>query len=144
MPSKIPILIPRGKKVLLFDGVCNLCDGFVQFVLKRDKKALYYFASLQSDIAQQLLKKHGVKNDDLSTVVLIDGDQVFTHSDVGLRVAKDLGSIYRPLYGLRHLPKSFRDKIYNWIAANRYRLFGKKEVCMLPQPEWHSRFLDVI
>ncbi len=144
MPNKIPILIPRGKKVLLYDGVCNLCDGFVQFVLKRDKKALYYFASLQSDIAQQLLKKHGIKNDDLSTVVLIEDDQVFTHSDVGLRVAKDLGAFYRPLYGLRYLPKPFRDKIYDWVAANRYRFFGKKEVCMLPEPEWHSRFLDVI
>ena len=144
MPSKIPVLIPRGKKVLLYDGVCNLCDGFVQFVLKRDKKALYYFASLQSDIAQQLLKKHGIKNDDLSTVVLIDDKKVYTHSDVGLRVAKDLGAFYKPLYGLRHLPKPFRDKIYDWIAANRYRFFGKKEVCMLPKPEWHSRFLDVI
>lgn len=144
MPNKIPILIPRGKKVLLYDGVCNLCDGFVQFVLKRDKKAIYYFASLQSDIAQQLLSKHGIENENMSTVVLIEGAEVYTHSDVGLRVAKDLGGWYAPLYGFRFLPKSFRDKIYNWVAANRYRFFGKKEVCMLPEPEWHSRFLDVL
>lgn len=144
MPRKIPILIPRGKKVILFDGVCNVCDGFVQFVLKRDKKGLFYFASLQSDIAQQLLVKHNVQVKELSTVVLIDGDKVYTHSDVALIVGKDLGGICRLFYSFRILPKGFRDKAYDLFAKNRYRLFGKKEVCMLPKREWHSRFLDVI
>lgn len=144
MSRKIPILIPRGKKVILFDGVCNVCDGFVQFILKRDKKGLFYFASLQSDIAQQLLAKHQVKIKDLSTVVLIDGDAVYTHSDVSLIVARDLAGLSRFFYVLKIFPKKFRDNFYNWFAANRYRFFGKKEVCMLPEPEWHSRFLDVI
>lgn len=144
MSHKIPILIPRGKKVILFDGVCNVCDGFVQFILKRDKKGLFYFASLQSDIAQQLLAKHQVKIKELSTVVLIDGDKVYTHSDVPLIVGKDLGGICAVFYVFRILPKKFRDIIYDWFAVNRYRFFGKKEVCMLPEPEWHSRFLDVI
>ena len=144
MPRKIPILIPRGKKVILFDGVCHFCDGFVQFILKRDTKALFYFASLQSDIAQQLLEKHQVKIKALSTVVLIDGDKVYTHSDVPLIVGKDLGGMCKIFYVLKMLPKKFRDKCYDWFAANRYRFFGKKEVCMLPEPEWHSRFLDVI
>ena len=144
MANNLPVLIPKGKKVLLFDGVCNLCDGFVQFLLKRDKKEKFYFASLQSDIAQQLLARNGITDSGLSTVVLIDGSDIYTHSDVGLRIMKELGGIYGPLYYLTVLPKKFRDRIYNWIAKNRYRFFGKKETCMLPAPEWHRRFLDII
>ena len=144
MSQKIPVLIPKGKKVILFDGVCNVCDSFVQFVLKRDKKGLFYFASLQSEIGKQLLAKHNVEVADLSTVVLIDGDKVFTHSDVVLIVGKDLGGIFQLLYPFKILPKSFRNLVYDWFARNRYRFFGKKEVCMLPKPEWRSRFLDVI
>jgi len=124
--------------------VCNVCDSFVQFVLKRDKKGIFYFASLQSAIAQQLLTKHQIKVKALSTVVLIDGNQVFTHSDVALVVAKELGGLCSLFYTFKILPKKFRDSFYNWFADNRYRFFGKKEVCMLPEPEWHSRFLDVI
>ena len=144
MPSKMPILIPRGKKIILYDGVCNVCDGFVQFILKRDKKGVFYFASLQSDIAQQLLGKHQVQIKALSTVVLIDGNKVYTHSDVPLFVGKELGGICRMFYPFKILPKKFRDVVYDWFAKNRYRFFGKKETCMLPEPEWHSRFLDVI
>lgn len=144
MPSKMPILIPRGKKIILYDGVCNVCDGFVQFILKRDKKGVFYFASLQSDIAQQLLAKHQIQVKALSTVVLIDGNKFYTHSDVPLLVGKELGGICRMFYPFKILPKKFRDVVYDWFAKNRYRFFGKKEVCMLPEPEWHSRFLDVI
>ncbi len=144
MSRKIPILIPRGKKVILFDGVCNVCDGFVQFVLKRDPKGMFYFASLQSEIGKQLLIKHKVEIADLSTVVLIDGDKVFTHSDVVLIVGKDLGGLFKLLYPFKILPKNFRNFLYDWFAKNRYRFFGKKEVCMLPKPEWRSRFLDVL
>lgn len=144
MAQKIPILIPKGKKILLFDGVCNLCDGFVQFVLKRDHKGLFIFASLQSEVGQQLLEKHQVKVQELSTVVLIDGTNVYTHSDVPLMVVKDLGSIYALFYPFKILPKQFRNRVYNWVAKNRYRFFGKKEVCMLPKPEWRNRFLDVL
>jgi len=144
MSRKIPILIPRGKKVILFDGVCNVCDGFVQFILKRDKKGLFYFASLQSEIGQQLLVKHKVAVAELSTVVLIDGNNVYTHSDVVLAISKDLGGFFQLLYPFKLLPKKFRDFSYDWFAKNRYRFFGKKEVCMLPKPEWRSRFLDVL
>ena len=144
MPSRIPILIPRGKKVILFDGVCNVCDGFVQFILKRDKKGIFYFASLQSDIAQQLLAKHQIQTKALSTVILIDGDKYYTHSDVPLVVGRELGGICQLMYPFRIIPKKIRNTFYDWFAKNRYRFFGKKEVCMLPQPEWHSRFLDII
>lgn len=144
MSKRLPILIPKGKKVLLFDGVCNICDGFVQFILKRDKKAIYVFASLQSDMAQQLLEKHGAPTNSLETVVLIDGQQVYTHSDVALEVAKDLGGIYRIFRLFSFLPKSFRNRVYDWIASNRYKWFGEKATCMLPKREWRSRFLDVL
>lgn len=144
MSAKIPILIPKGKKILLYDGVCNLCNGFVQFILKRDKKGQFYFASLQSDIAKQLLANYQVDVEFLSTTVLLDGKKAYTHSDVPLQVGKHLGSIYGVFYPLKVLPKKLRNKVYDWIAANRYRLFGKKEACMLPKPEWRSRFLDVL
>lgn len=144
MPKRLPILIPKGKKILLFDGVCNLCDGFVQFLLKRDKKGLYLFASLQSDMAKQLLEKYQVIDLGLETVVMIDGTQVYTHSDVALEVAKDLGGFYHLFSPLGFLPKKFRNRIYDWVASNRYRWFGKKESCMLPKREWRSRFLDVL
>ena len=144
MIKRLPVLIPRGKKVLLYDGVCNLCDGFVQFLLRRDKAGDYYYASLQSDIGRQLLAEHGLDADTLSTVVMIDGDRIYTHSDVGLKIARDLGGFYRLFYSLRHLPLSFRNRVYDWVARNRYRFFGKKETCMLPRPEWRSRFLDVL
>ena len=144
MAHKIPILIPRGKKVILFDGVCNVCDSFVQFVLKRDKKGQFLFASLQSEIGKQLLKKHQIEVEELSTVVLIDNDQVYIHSDVSLIVMKEIGGLYSVFYFFKFLPKNWRDRLYDWFSSNRYRFFGKKEVCMLPEPEWRSRFLDVL
>ena len=90
------------------------------------------------------MEKHNVQVADLSTVVLIDGDKAYTHSDVPLMVGKYIGGIHAFLIIFKALPKGFRNRFYNWFAKNRYRFFGKKEVCMLPKPEWHSRFLDVI
>lgn len=132
---------PTDKPILLFDGVCNLCNGFVQFVINRDPKGKFRFAALQSEIGQTLLKKANMPTEELSTVVLYENDKFYTHSSVPLRVVKKFGGAWPLLYGLVIVPKFIRDGIYNWIARNRYRWFGKRESCMIPTPELKSRFL---
>jgi len=128
--------------VLLFDGVCNLCNTFVQFVLKRDPKGIIRFASLQSDLGQQLLQHYNFPTDSLDTVVLIENGKLYSHSDVGLRVVRHLSGFWPILDIFRLVPRFLRDPFYNWIAANRYRWFGKQDHCLMPQPEWKERFLD--
>lgn len=127
--------------ILLFDGQCNLCNATVQWVLRRDKKAVFTFASLQSDVGKELLQQHGLLDIQLDSVVLVTEQRAYIHSDAPLVGARYLGFPYRMLYLLKSVPRFFRDSVYRWIAANRYRWFGKKEACMLPQPEWEHRFL---
>jgi len=128
--------------IILFDGVCNLCNGSVQFVLKRDKAAFFKFASLQSDTGQDLLKRFDLPTDDYNSFVLIEQRSVFTKSTAALRVARKLDGWWRFLYVFMVIPRPVRDAVYGFIARNRYRMFGKRETCMIPQPEWKSRFLD--
>ncbi|HMO40400.1 MAG TPA: thiol-disulfide oxidoreductase DCC family protein [Saprospiraceae bacterium] len=133
--------VPTDKPILLFDGVCNLCNGFVQFVIRRDPHGKFLFAALQSEIGRQLLRQAQLPTDEISTVVLYDKGQFYTHSDVGLRVFRQMGGLWPVLYGLMIVPKFIRDRIYNWIARNRYRWFGQRETCMIPTPELKARFL---
>jgi len=139
--SKLKDSITPTKPIILFDGVCNLCDGFVQWVIKRDLAGQFMFASLQSDAAKDLFEKHNISETDLSTVILIDGDKVYTHSDVPLQITHKIGGFWSIFYYFRWLPSPFRNAIYNWIARNRYRFFGKKDQCMIPTPNLKSRFL---
>lgn len=127
---------------LLFDGVCNLCNGFVQFVILRDKKGAFRFAPLQSDFGRKKMQEFGLDPEKLDTVIMVEDGQYYTHSDVPLRVVKKLPGLWPVLYVFVLIPKFIRDPIYNWIARNRYRWFGKKEQCMLPRPEWKDRFLS--
>lgn len=136
-----PVLHP-DHPVLLFDGVCNLCSGFVQFVIKIDPKGKFRFASLQSDLGQEILQAAGMSTDDLGTVVLVKDGDVYTHSDVALESARILGGGWQLFYVFKILPRFLRDGIYNWVARNRYRWFGKKEACWLPTPDLKRRFLD--
>lgn len=135
-----PLPNPTGP-VLLFDGVCNLCNGTVQFILKADRKQLFRFASLQSEVGQQLLHAAAYDGPPLDSVVLIKDQRVFTHSEAVLEIAHLLGGGWALLYGFQVIPKAWRDRIYTWIAQNRYRWFGKKEQCMIPSPELKERFL---
>ena len=130
--------------ILLFDGVCNLCNGFVQFVIKRDKKAVFRFAALQSDLGKELSATAGLPAHSMDTVVLYENNRFYTHSDVGLRVARRLNGLWPLAYALVIIPKFIRDGIYNLVAKNRYRWFGKRESCMVPTPELRSRFLDSV
>lgn len=128
--------------VLLFDGVCNLCNASVQWVLKRDRKGIFRFASLQSQTGQELLKAFGFSQENFDTVVLIDGEHIFTRADAPLEVVRRLGGAWSLLTVFKIIPRSVRNAVYDWVARNRYRWFGKKEACMLPRPEWKERFLD--
>ncbi len=127
--------------VLLFDGVCNLCSSSVQFVIKHDPKGKLKFAALQSEVGKQLLAKHQLSTKALSSLVLVEGDRVFTHSTGALRLSKYLSGLWPMAYGLVVIPAFLRNMVYNWIAKNRYKWFGEKTECWIPTPELKSRFL---
>ena len=127
--------------ILLFDGVCNLCNASVQWVLLRDRRATFSFAALQSETGRRLLEERGLNDQYLDTVVLVDHDRVYTRSDAAIETATRLGGWWKILSIFRFIPRPLRDGIYNWVAGNRYRWFGRQETCMLPRPEWKNRFL---
>jgi predicted DCC family thiol-disulfide oxidoreductase YuxK len=131
-----------AKYIILFDGVCNLCTGSVQFVLKRDKKKEFFFGSLQGYAGQDYLKKYQLPSNTFNSFLLIEGERIYTRSTAALRTAKHLGGGWPLLYGFIIVPKFIRDAVYNLIAKNRYRWFGQKEACWLPTPELRSRFLE--
>ncbi|MDC6388387.1 thiol-disulfide oxidoreductase DCC family protein [Maribacter sp. PR1] len=130
------------KKIILFDGVCNVCNGFVQFIIKRDKEDLFRFASLQSEIAQKLLSERTIDTQKIDSVVLIEpGVAYYLKSDAALEIGKELKG-YRTLSKILGLiPSSLRNIVYDIIARNRYSWYGKKDECMIPTPEIKSKFL---
>ena len=128
--------------ILLFDGVCNLCNSIVQFTIKRDPEGKFKFASLQSESGQGLLKKFGLPRDDFDSFVYIKGDKYFLKSSAGLHVLKDLGGIWKLFYVFIIVPKTVRDLFYNIIAKSRYKIFGKRDSCMIPTPKMNERFLN--
>ena len=131
----------QHENILLFDGVCNLCNGVVQFIIKRDKKAKFKFTALQSDAGQQLLKQYNLPLDDFESFVFIYKGIAYQRSGAALRVARELGGFWKLFYGFIILPKIIRDSIYNLIAGSRYKIFGRQDSCMIPTPELRSRFL---
>jgi predicted DCC family thiol-disulfide oxidoreductase YuxK len=128
--------------VLLFDGVCNLCNHIVTFIIHRDPKATFRFASLQSQIGARMLQQHGLPSSDMNTVILVEGNNFYTKSTAALHVFKRLGGLWPLLYMFIIIPKPIRDIIYAWVARNRYTWFGKKDQCMIPTPGLKERFLD--
>ncbi|MEY3243158.1 MAG: hypothetical protein RIR11_4597 [Bacteroidota bacterium] len=127
--------------LLLFDGVCNLCNGAVQWIIVRDKKAVFQFAALQSDAGQRALNHLGLPTQSFNTIVLIKGDRYLIRSDAALEIAVQLGGFWRLAGIFKIVPRFIRDAVYDFIANNRYRWFGKQEQCMLPRAEWKGRFL---
>ena len=126
--------------IILFDGVCNLCNGLVKFMFKYDKKAVFSFASLQSEMAKDLLKEAGITEVPDSVIVIREG-KALVKSEAALYIIQKLGGFFRLLLILRFLPLSIRNKIYDEIAKRRYKWFGKKESCMIPTKEQRKRFL---
>ena len=137
------IMDMKGKKIILFDGVCNLCNGTVQWIIRRDAKDVFRFASLQSEVGQELTRSRQIDTDRVDSIILIDpGVAYYIKSDAALEIARDLKgySILPTLFGW--IPKGIRDGIYDMVARNRYRIFGKKEECMVPTPDLKNRFLE--
>jgi len=138
----MPTEIPDDEAVILFDGVCNLCSGFVQFVIPRDTEGKYRFASLQSDVGRALLAEHDLPTDELESVVLIEDGESYEKSSAIIQIATGLGGLYRILSPFRYVPRSIRDRVYDFVAEHRYRWFGKKDRCMMPSGDVESRFLE--
>ena len=132
-----------NKHIVVFDGVCNFCNGAVNFIIQRDPNAVFLFTPIQSAFAKELIKKYEVDTLDTETFLLIKNEQCFVFSSAALEITKDLSGLWRILNVLRFVPKVIRDFVYRVVARNRYKLFGKKEVCMVPTDELKARFIGV-
>ena len=128
----------KANPIIAFDGVCNLCNGFIQWLIKRDKKKQFRYTTLQSKVGELLVKNMDVEED---SVVLVYKEKIYTLSDVGLKCMQILGGGWNLVYSLIFLPKKLRDFVYKWIARNRYKWFGKSEVCMIPDPSIKALFI---
>ena len=129
------------KPLLLFDGVCNLCNSSVQSVIKYDTKKQFLFASLQSDAAKEILLQFGETNLKLDSVILIYNNKIYSKSSAILKITQLLGGFYSLNIIFYSIPKFIRDKMYDYVAKNRYKWYGKRESCMLPNEELKNRFL---
>lgn len=127
--------------VILFDGVCRFCNGSVNFVLRHDRAGRFRFAPLQSDPGQQLMTEYGINREKTDSFVLIEGGKPYLKSTAALRVARGLGFPWNLLGVFMILPAAVRDMVYDWIARNRYRWFGKMDACMVPDADMRSKFL---
>ncbi len=135
-----PELLKRHA-VVLFDGVCNLCNGSVNFIIDRDPDGYFRFASLQSEEAEAIMRSAGISDETLESIVLVEGGRVFRRSDAVLRIARKLKGPWSALALFTVVPRPIRDRVYDWIARNRYRWFGKRDTCRIPTPELRARFL---
>ena len=128
-------------KTIMFDGVCNLCNDSVNFIIKHDKKDIFRFTALQTDAGKALISKHNIDTSKTDSIILIDGDAYYVKSTAALKIAKSLSGAYPLLYGFMVVPNFIRNWVYDIIAKNRYRWFGRKESCMIPTAELKKKFL---
>ena len=128
-------------KIVLFDGVCNLCNGAVTFIIKRDSKNEFKFATLQEDPGQELIKKHGIDILKTDSIILIENGKAYVKSTAALRIARSLNGAYPLLFGFMIVPNFIRNWVYDIIARNRYKWYGKKDSCMILTPELKAKFL---
>jgi len=138
MPDEFTIQHP----VILFDGVCNLCNNTVQFIIKKDKKDIFRFASLQSAFGNSVLQKFNLPADTFNSFILNQNGKIYTKSTGALLVAKQLPGTWKFLYVFIIIPSFIRNALYSIIANNRYKWFGKKEACWIPSPSLRNKFLD--
>ena len=128
--------------IILFDGFCNLCSGVVKFIIRNDRGLVFKFAAIQSPMIQQLLKKHGMLNNTADTFVYFKEGVVYIKSKAALELLKTLGWPWKAGYFFIIIPRPVRDFMYDLIARSRYRLFGKKDSCMVSLPEYKNRFIE--
>ena len=133
----------QGKKIILFDGICNLCNRSVQFIIKRDKKDEFRFATLQGDIGQRLVQERNIDTSKVDSIILIEpGIAYYTKSTAALKIGESFGGLWKIMSVLSLIPKQLRDIVYDFMARNRYSWYGKKDACMIPTPEIKAKFLD--
>ena len=130
------------KAIILFDGVCNFCNSSVNFVIKHDKKNHFLFAPLQSETAKKLLEKFNIDSSKTDSFILIENNKAYLQSTAALRVTKHLNKLYPLLYAFLITPPFIRNSVYNLVAKNRYKWFGKKEICMIPSAEIKGKFIS--
>jgi predicted DCC family thiol-disulfide oxidoreductase YuxK len=127
--------------IILFDGVCNFCNGAVNFTIKRNKQNNIRFAALQSDAGRKLVQQYDLPADDMRSFLFIENGKVYNRSTAALRVCRYLKGLWPVCFGLMIVPSFIRNGIYDWIAKNRYKWFGERQECMIPTPEVRARFL---
>lgn len=137
----IESLNPQNKPVVIYDGVCYLCQSSIHFIIAHASHQQFMFTPLQSDFAQSLMAKYGINHLAQDTFILIKDEKYYTQSDAALEVSKSFAGWARVLRGFQYLPKTFRDKCYQIIARNRYKIFGKAEQCLMPSKEINARFI---
>jgi predicted DCC family thiol-disulfide oxidoreductase YuxK len=142
MGSPGSITDTNSRALILFDGICNLCNGSVQFIIRHDPAAKFSFASLQSPAAKRLLNHFKLPSEDIYSILLIKNGILFDRSDALLEIAKDLNGAWRVLRIFQFLPKGLRDSLYKLVAKNRYKIFGKQEFCLIPTKDLRARFID--
>lgn len=134
--------LPENKKIILFDGICNLCDNTVQFIIKHDKEDIFRFVALQSDLGKEIISRIGLDISKTDSIVLYKpGHAYYYKSQAAFEISKGLSGMYQWLSIFSILPKWLTDKVYDYIARNRYKWYGKKDECMLPTPELKAKFL---
>ena len=133
---------PGEAPIIVFDGACVLCSGWVRFLLRHDREARYRFAAMQTSAGRALLVAHGIDPDDPSSFLLVEGDRAWKDTDAIRRVVGGLGGAWRVAHALALLPRALRDRVYRLVARNRYRWFGRSETCLLPTPEQRARFIE--
>jgi len=132
---------PKESAIVLIDGVCHMCQGLTQFIIRRDPRGVFRFASLQSEIGQELLRQGGMSESSIDTMVLIEDGKYYTRSTGALRIARRLRFPWSLSYVFILIPPFLRNLVYRWVARNRYRWFGQSSECMIPTPEIRRRFL---
>ncbi len=131
-----------SQSLILFDGICNFCSYWVQFVMKRDPGKRFRFATLQSAVGQRTFNEIGLPREELKTMILVDGSKRYFKSTAALHIVKKIGGLWAILFIFIIVPAPIRDLLYNVVAKNRYRWFGKREACFVPAPDMKERFLE--
>lgn len=135
--------LPKHKKIILFDGVCNLCDSFVQFVIRHDSKDVFRFVALQSDLGQKILKHIGIDQKQIDSIILYEpGVAYYYKSGAALEIAKSLGGFFHLGTVFKIIPAGLRNLLYDYIARNRYKWYGKKAACLLPTADIKAKFIE--
>jgi predicted DCC family thiol-disulfide oxidoreductase YuxK len=129
------------RAIVLFDGVCNFCNSSINFVIDRDSKRRFKFASLQSETGQRILRVHHLPNNSFDSIILVNEENVFQKSDAALEIARQLDGMWKVFYVFKIIPTFIRDFFYDIVAKNRYKIFGKSDTCRIPTPELKNRFL---